>query len=105
MEVSQLSCRQNVDFRIEYKIIHIDIYKKFHIEQCANNSNVTIYQLFYYFEIPKYQFQGLVDPFMYEDLLFNFFVIKCCARPFCFVSVIHNLLNWDSTCSGLQLCR
>ena len=44
----------------------------FQIEQCANNSNVTIYQLFYYFEIPKYEFQGLLDPFMYEDLLFNF---------------------------------
>ena len=70
MEVSQLSCRQNVDFQIEYKIIHIC--KKFQIEQCAIISNVTIYQLFYYFEIPKYEFEGLVDSFMYEDLLFNF---------------------------------
>ena len=74
MEVSQLSCRQNVDFQIEYKIIHIHICKKFQIEQCANNSNVTIYQLFYYFEIPKYELQGLVDSSMYEDLLFNFFL-------------------------------
>ena len=46
--------------------------KKFQIEQCANNSNATIYQLFHYFEIPKYEFQGLVDPFMYEDLVFIF---------------------------------
>ena len=72
MEVSQLSCRQNVDFQIEYKFIRIHRCKKFQIEQCANNSNVTMYQLFYYFEIPKYEFQGLLDPFMYEDLLFNF---------------------------------
>ena len=72
MEVSQLYCRRNVDFQIEYKIIQIIICKMFQIEQCAINSNVTIYQLFHYFEIPKYEFQGLVDPFMYEDLLFNF---------------------------------
>ena len=74
MEVSLLSCRQNVDFQIEHKIIHMLRCKKFRIEQCSNNSNVTIYQLFYYFEIPKYEFQGLLDPLMYEYLLFNFWL-------------------------------
>ena len=52
--------------------MHIHRCKKFRIEQSVNNSNVIICQLFYYFEIPKYEFQGLPDPFMYEDLLFDF---------------------------------
>ena len=45
--------------------MHTNICKKFEIEQCAINSNVTMYQLFYYFEIPKYEFQGLVDVSFY----------------------------------------
>ena len=64
MAVSQLSCRQNVDFQKEYKIIHIHICKQFQMEQFANNSNIIMYQLFYYFEIPKYELQGLIDPFI-----------------------------------------
>ena len=57
-----------------------------------NNSNVTIYQLFYYFEILKYELQGLLDPFMYEDLLFNF-LLQNAAHILCVFSVLYKIAS------------